>query len=188
MNYITKSGTNSLHGSGFEFYQSQFLSSLENQQKRSVFGFCAPGSKPLQRLRCSRPCRVLWRTATEGHIGGPILKDKVFFFGSTFWDQGPGRRLSRSPCLPYLTPTPAGVQQLQSAFPGSPAIAALAGYGPYSVAAGKPIDNPVPSAASCPSNSTFANGTCLETITGANGVSVDRAVRRSATEHPGPFQ
>src|ERR1700722_4181503 len=42
VNYLTKSGTNTLHGSGFEFYQSQFLSSLENQQKSSAFGFCPP--------------------------------------------------------------------------------------------------------------------------------------------------
>ena len=107
-----------------------------------------------------------------GSIGGPILKDKLFFFGSTFWDHV---RVGASPrsTLPYLSPTPAGVQQLQSAFPGSPAIAALAGYGPYSVTAGNPVVSPVPSAASCPSNSTFANGICLETITGTNGASVN---------------
>jgi outer membrane receptor protein involved in Fe transport len=170
VNYITKAGTNSLHGSGFEFYQSQFLSSFENQQKSPAFGFCAGGQSPSS--GCLAPS--LPRFAENrygGTLGGPILKDKLFFFGSTFWDQV---RVGAAPLstLPFLTPTTSGLQQLQSAFSGSPAIAALASYGPYSVSAGNPVVSPVPSAASCPANSTFAGGTCLETITGPNGSSV----------------
>jgi outer membrane receptor protein involved in Fe transport len=170
VNYITKSGTNSLHGSGFEFYQSQFLSSFENQQKSPVFGFCTAGQSPSS--GCLAPS--LPRFAENrygGTLGGPILRDKLFFFGSTFWDQV---RVGAAPLstLPFLSPTAAGLQQLQSAFPGSPAIAALASYGPYSVKAGNPVVSPVPSAASCPANSTFAGGTCLETITGPSGNSV----------------
>jgi outer membrane receptor protein involved in Fe transport len=171
VNYITKSGSNSLHGSGFEFYQSQFLSSFENQQKSPAFGFCVPGQSPSS--GCLAPSLARFaENRYGGTIGGPILKDKLFFFGSTFWDHV---RVGASPLstLPYLSPTPAGVQQLQSAFPGSPAIGALASYGPYSVTAGNPVVSPVPSAASCPSNSTFANGICLETITGTNGASVN---------------
>ena len=170
VNYITKSGSNTLHGSGFEYYQSQFLSSLENQQKSSVFGYCGPGQSPSSGCAAAVLPRFV-ENRYGGTLGGPILKDKLFFFGSTFWDQV---RVGAAPVstLPYLSPTPDGIQQLQSAFPGSPAVAALSGYGPYSVAAGKPTINLAPSADSCPSNSTFANGTCLETITGANGVSV----------------
>ena len=171
VNYLTKSGSNSLHGSAFEFFQSQFLSSLENQEKSPAFGFCPPGQTPSS--GCTAP--VLPRYVENrygGTIGGPILRDKLFFFGSTFWDRV---RVGAAPnsSLPYLTPTTAGVQQLQSAFPGSPAIAALVGYGPYSVAAGAPTATPVPSAGSCPASSTYANGTCLETITGLSGVSVN---------------
>jgi outer membrane receptor protein involved in Fe transport len=170
VNYITKAGTNSLHGTGFEYYQSQFLSAFENQQKSPAFGFCAAGQNPSS--GCEAP--LLPRFAENrygGTIGGPILRDKLFFFGSTYWDHV---RVGAAPLstLPFLSPTPAGVQQLQSAFPGAPAIAALSGYGPFSVKAGNPVVSPVPSAASCPSNSTFANGNCLETITGPNGNSV----------------
>ncbi len=170
VNYITKSGSNSLHGSGFEFYQSQFLSSLENQQKNPAFGFCPPGQSPSS--GCAAPTLPRFvENRFGGSIGGPVLKDKVFFFGSTFWDQ---LRVGASPdsSLPYLTPTSAGVQQLQAAFPGSPAIASLVGFGPYSVAAGRPVATPVPSAASCPAGSAYSGGTCLEIITGSNGVSV----------------
>jgi outer membrane receptor protein involved in Fe transport len=171
VNYITKAGTNSLHGSGFEYYQGQFLSSFQNQQKSPAFGFCVPGQSPSSGCQATSLPRFA-ENRYGGTIGGPILKDKLFFFGSTFWDRV---RVGASPLstLPFLSPTPAGVQQLQSAFPGSPALAALASYGPYSVKAGNPVISPVPSAASCPSNSTFANGTCLETITGPNGGSVN---------------
>jgi outer membrane receptor protein involved in Fe transport len=170
VNYITRAGTNSLHGSGFEFYQGQFLSSFNNQQKSPVYGYCASGQSPSS--GCQSPSLARFaENRYGGTIGGPILKDKLFFFGSTFWDHV---RVGASPLstLPYLSPTPAGVQQLQSAFPGSPAIVALAGYGPYSVKAGNPAVSPVPSPGSCPANSIFASGTCLETITGSNGVSV----------------
>jgi len=171
INYITKAGTNSFHGSGFEYYQSQFLSSFENQQKSTAFGFCGPGQSPSS--GCIPPSLARFvENRYGGTIGGPILKDKLFFFGSTFWDHV---RVGASPdsTLPYLSPTPAGLQQLQSAFPGSPSVTALSNYGPYSVTAGNPVVGPVPSAASCPGNSTFAGGTCLETITGPNGAAVN---------------
>jgi len=59
INYVTKNGTNALHGSGFEFYQGQQLSSFANQQKSSVFGFCAPGQSS------STGCGM-WRIVTAG--------------------------------------------------------------------------------------------------------------------------
>jgi outer membrane receptor protein involved in Fe transport len=171
VNYITKAGANSLHGSGFEYYQSQFLSSFNNQQKSPTFGYCTGGQSPSS--GCLAPSLARFaENRFGGAIGGPVLRDKLFFFGSTFWDHV---RVGASPfsTLPYLSPTPAGVQQLQSAFPGSPAIIGLANYGPYSVKAGNPAVSPVPSGGSCPAGSTFANGTCLETISGPNGISVN---------------
>ena len=49
VNYVTKSGGNTFHGSGFEFYQGQFLSSLTDFEESPNFGFCAPGQSPSDR-------------------------------------------------------------------------------------------------------------------------------------------
>ena len=65
VNVITKSGTNSVHGSLFEY--------LRNQR------FDAPNHfDTLARLPKSR----LKQNQFGGSIGGPLLKDRAFFFGS----------------------------------------------------------------------------------------------------------
>jgi hypothetical protein len=154
VNYITKSGSNGLHGSGFEFYQGDMLASLSNQEKNPLFGYCAPGQNPSSGCAAAVVPRYV-ENRYGGTIGGPAIKDKLFFFGSTYWDKlltG----VVPSESLPALTPTPAGIQQLQSAFPGNAAVAGLAKYGPYGLATGnpQPIGTPV-----------------LETVVGPNGTS-----------------
>jgi len=75
-----------------------------------------------------------------GTIGGPILKDKAWFFGSTNFER---QRTSGQPnsSAPSITPTPAGIQQLQAAFPGNAAVNALAAIGPTAVTGGNPTLN-----------------------------------------------
>jgi hypothetical protein len=165
VNYITKSGSNAFHGSAFEFYQGSFLSSLSNQQKNPLFGYCAPGESGDGCTPPQVPRSVENRYG--GTFGGPILKDKLFFFGSTYWDHiRNGAAPSQS--LPNLTPDPTGIAQLQAAFPGNPSVAALAAFGPYGVTQGNPQPVAVP-ATVCPVPLT--GGACVETITGPNGVS-----------------
>src|SRR5580765_7033549 len=43
VNYVTKSGSNNFHGSGFEYYEGSFADSHANEEVNPVFGFCAPG-------------------------------------------------------------------------------------------------------------------------------------------------
>jgi len=61
INVITKSGTNELHGSGFGFFRAEALSSNTSDGK---------------------PLKDFSRQQFGGTLGGPLVKDKMFFFGS----------------------------------------------------------------------------------------------------------
>ncbi len=65
INVVTKSGTNSLHGSAFEFYRDKALNANTFTNNRSG-------------LR-KQPYHF---NQFGGSIGGPIIKDKLFFFGN----------------------------------------------------------------------------------------------------------
>jgi outer membrane receptor protein involved in Fe transport len=136
VNYVTKNGTNAFHGSGFEFYTGSWLSSLTQGQKDPQFGFCASGENPSD--GCS-PITVprFVQNNYGGTLGGPILKDKLFFFGSTYWGrsyQGGLRFTSGGAAFPDAT----GLQQLQTDFPGNSGVAALVANGPYAYKTGNP--------------------------------------------------
>jgi len=64
VNFITKSGTNKFHGDLFEFFRNDKLNA------RNYFN-AAPAVKPEDRLN-----------QFGGTIGGPIKKDKIFFFAA----------------------------------------------------------------------------------------------------------
>ena len=137
VNYVTKSGTNSFHGSGFEYYTGSWGSSLENGQKSPLFGFCTSGQDPAT-TGCT-PVTVPRYVDNKfgGTFGGPILKDKLWFFWSTYWDRTrEGGSLATSQGA--ITPTPTGLTQLQAAFPNNPAVASLVNQGPYGIKAGNP--------------------------------------------------
>jgi len=61
VNVITKSGTNDIHGSLFEYFRTEALTAATSD------------GKPLDGFR---------RNQFGGSLGGPIVKDKLFFFGS----------------------------------------------------------------------------------------------------------
>ena len=136
INYVTKSGTNAFHGTGFEFWQGDHFDSLQNQEKSPLFGFCSPGQSPT--TGCSAPVVPQFVQNQFGNtIGGPIKRDKVWFFGSTNFERlrSSGAPFSSSAAL---TPTANGIQQLQTAFPNDPAVAALAQFGPATIKLGNP--------------------------------------------------
>lgn len=158
VNYITKSGTNQFHGSGFEYYQGQFLSSFTNQAKNPLFQYCIPGQDPATTGCTPTQLTRYVENRYGGTLGGPILKDKLWFFGSTYWDPihtGAAPAVSNNPTNGTLTPTPDGLQQLASAFPNNPSVAILQNYGPYGVKTGNP--QPVGSIV-------------MQTVTGPGGV------------------
>src|SRR5436190_2530303 len=65
INLVTKSGTNAFHGSGFELHRSRGFTAND------YFNIRAGADRP-----------PLQRNTFGGGIGGPILKNKVFFFYS----------------------------------------------------------------------------------------------------------
>jgi hypothetical protein len=66
VNVVTKSGTNEIHGSLFEFFRNEDLNANSFFQNRDGGG----------------NQQVLKQNQFGGAIGGPIKKDKLFFFGS----------------------------------------------------------------------------------------------------------
>jgi hypothetical protein len=65
----TKSGTNELHGSGFEFFQNDAL------QARNPF------SQSTKNVQTGRFLPETKRNQFGGSLGGPIQKDRIFIFG-----------------------------------------------------------------------------------------------------------
>jgi hypothetical protein len=136
VNYITKSGTNAFHGSAFELYTGSFLSSYPNQDKTPILGYCAAG----QTANCT-PVAPLPRSVDNkygGTIGGPVLKDKLFFFGSTYFEHTRNGSQPFTSNSSQLTPTPSGIAALQAAYPNNPGVAILKNFGPYGVTVGNP--------------------------------------------------
>jgi outer membrane receptor protein involved in Fe transport len=136
VNYVTKGGTNQFHGTGYEFWQGDTFDSFQNQEKNPILGFCAPGVS--SSTGCTTPVIPKFvQNQWGGTIGGPIKRDKIWFFGSTNWEH------IRTSGFPFssgqaLTPTAQGIQQLQAAFPNNPAVTALSEFGPATIMLGNP--------------------------------------------------
>ncbi|MGH9945374.1 MAG: carboxypeptidase regulatory-like domain-containing protein, partial [Pyrinomonadaceae bacterium] len=101
-NAITRSGTNEFHGSGFFYRQDEALnaaSTLEEAQLR--------GSRDAKKPNFGN-------TRFGGTFGGPVVKDRLFFFGSAQRE-----RIDRFAApTKYSAPTAAGLQQI-AALPGA---------------------------------------------------------------------
>ena len=84
VNQITKSGTNAFHGDGFEFLRNTDLNARD---------YFLPDSLPKQAFQ---------RNVFGGTIGGPIKKDKLFFFAA--YQGWRSREGQTSPILTVLSP------------------------------------------------------------------------------------
>src|SRR5205823_588632 len=78
INVVTKSGTNNWHGAAFEYFRTEGLTAATSD------------GKTLQDFR---------RNQFGGSFGGPITKDKLFFFAAA---EGIRENLTRSNLSTYL--------------------------------------------------------------------------------------
>lgn len=97
-NTVLKSGTNTIHGSAYEYFQNRNLNAVDEADARQ-------GIRSVPRLDDNR---------YGGSIGGPIVKNRLFYFGN-FERNTLGQ--ASSPSSATLTPTADGYQKL-SAIPG----------------------------------------------------------------------
>jgi len=137
INIVTKSGSNSYHGSAYATDQNQRWNTLSTNQK----AFEGLTSVP-----------IINDLFAGGTFGGPVIKDKLFFFGggnTEIINQGSVYSSG------LLTPTPAGVATLATCLPSSTSVQALQTYGPYAIKGG----NPKPQGAVTPVSVTCADGT-----------------------------
>jgi hypothetical protein len=99
---ITKSGTNRFHGTAFEYFRNEVLDAND--------WFAANQSLKKAELR---------QNDFGGVLGGPIIKDKLFFFGSYegLRVRQPQVANTYVPTLATLASAPVAVQPLLDAFP-----------------------------------------------------------------------
>ena len=112
ISFLTKSGGNAFHGSAFEYLRNDFFDA------RNRFNFRAGPSSPT----AGNPKFRL--NQFGGSIGGPILKDKLFFFANyeglrQIW-AAPYTQATLSNYTRSQIPTTSAVYPLLAAFPADP--------------------------------------------------------------------
>ncbi len=101
-NTVVRSGTNSFHGVAYEYFQNRNLNAIDPAIARST----PAGTKPMNpRFDNNR---------FGGEVGGPIIKDKLFFFGN--YEYNPVGQAA-VPGSPAFAPTAAGYSMI-AALPG----------------------------------------------------------------------
>jgi hypothetical protein len=147
-NQVVKSGTNTFHGLAYEYLKNRNLNAIDATVARG-FG---PGEKPKNpRFDNNR---------FGGQIGGPIIKNKAFFFVN--YEYNPVGQ-AFPPSSPVITPTTAGYATL----------AGIPGVSGTNLGVFKQF---VPAAPTACSGAQVTGGICPGTTTSVNGVPVQIGV------------
>jgi hypothetical protein len=107
VNAITKSGSNNLHGTVFGFGQGDIFDATNRVEQQAL-------------LKSPEP---FYDTIFGATVGGPIKKDKSFFFVSYQWDRLSDNLSDIYPVLSNYPATPADVAVLRG-LPSTPALQA----------------------------------------------------------------
>jgi outer membrane receptor protein involved in Fe transport len=124
VNIVSKSGTNAFHGAvTWDHLDNANFNSLTNLEKRS--GQKEPAAN----------VDNVWTYA----VGGPVIKNRIFFFTTGYFRRNPLIADLRSTTL---APTPAGIQALKAAFPGNAAVQYYADFSAFALPLGNPQIRP----------------------------------------------
>ncbi|MFN2492246.1 MAG: TonB-dependent receptor domain-containing protein, partial [Pyrinomonadaceae bacterium] len=96
INVVTKSGTNEFHGGAFEYFRDESLNANPTGNKTSQAQRGRPNKRTPQQIN-----------QFGGRIGGPIVKNRAFFF---FTYDGQRQKLTNPIDAPNLSGAPASVQ------------------------------------------------------------------------------
>lgn len=156
VNIVTKSGSNEFHGSAFWFNNNNVMNARSNLDKAARFTE-APRRNENQ---------------FGGTLGGPVIKDRTFFFGS--YQRWTDRQLGAGFTINGV-PTEAGRQILQQQAGSRPQVAALLRFLPAATSANN-------------RNASFAvNGNTFQvplgSLTGANSVKFDNDQWSTRIDH-----
>ncbi len=118
-NQTIKSGTNQFHGKAWEYFQNRNLNAQDSLVAQSeVANGLSPSNKRFDDNRFG------------GQIGGPVIKDKLFFF--TSWQYEPVGYAGNSNTV--CAPTAAGYAALGNLFPNSTNLSVMQKYVPAALA------------------------------------------------------
>jgi hypothetical protein len=142
VNIITKSGSNNWHGSIYGNENNSKLNTMTNFEKNFITDLSGNHLTKQPRLN---------NEFGGFTVGGPWVKDKVFFFGG--FDE---QLISTASFIhsDALTPTPAGLAQLNGCFATSQSLQAFDKFGPFANSNGTPTPAVAPSFAPNPGQFT----------------------------------
>ncbi len=141
-NQTIKSGTNQFHGTVYEYFQNRDLNAMDSLVKQSQ------GTGPYSQPRYDN-------NRYGGNVGGPIIKNKLFFFSDWEYNTLGQAGTPSTACAP----TSAGYSMLGNLFPGSTGLQQFQKYVPNGGGSASVCNSTIAVAPGFQATGSDANGT-----------------------------